>query len=342
MTLLVTGGAGYIGSHTVLELLAAGRDVLVLDNLDNSSPESLRRITALTGREPGFIEGDVRDRALLDHTFATHRIDGVLHFAGLKAVGESVREPLRYYDNNVGGSLTLCEAMAAAGVFRLVFSSSATVYGNPEHMPIDEQCPVGSPTNPYGRSKLMVEQILQDLAHSDSRWAIGLLRYFNPVGAHASGRIGEDPHGIPNNLLPYISQVAVGRLPQLSVFGGDYPTPDGTGIRDYIHVVDLALGHLAALDFLERQTGAHVWNLGTGTGYSVLQILRAFETASGHAIPYVITQRRAGDIPACWSDPAKARRELGWSAVRGLTQMMEDAWRWQSANPEGYACAPQA
>lgn len=336
MTLLVTGGAGYIGSHTVLELLATGQDVLVLDNLSNSSRESLRRVAALTGREPGFILGDVRDRALLDRIFTDTAIDGVVHFAGLKAVGESVGAPLRYFDNNVGGSIALCEAMAAAGVRRLVFSSSATVYGEPIAMPIDENCPTGVPTNPYGRSKLMVEQVLRDLGRSDPRWSIALLRYFNPVGAHASGRIGEDPHGIPNNLLPYIAQVAVGRLKQLSVFGGDYPTPDGTGIRDYIHIVDLAQGHLAALDYLAEHTGVHVWNLGTGTGYSVLDMIRAFEAASGRAIPYVITDRRAGDIAECWADAGKARRELGWQAQRGLAQMMADAWRWQSENPNGY------
>jgi UDP-glucose 4-epimerase len=337
MTLLVTGGAGYIGSHTVLELLATGQDVLVLDNLSNGSRESLRRIAALTGREPGFIQGDIRDRALLDRVFTGTAIDGVVHFAGLKAVGESVNEPLRYFDNNVSGSITLCEAMAAAGVRRLVFSSSATVYGDPATMPIDESCPTGTPVNPYGRSKLMVEQVLQDLGRSDPRWSIALLRYFNPVGAHASGRIGEDPHGVPNNLLPYITQVAVGRLKQLSVFGGDYPTPDGTGIRDYIHIVDLALGHLAALDYLRQHTGVHIWNLGTGTGYSVLDMVRAFEAASGRAIPYVIADRRPGDIAECWADAGKARRELGWQAQRGLAQMMADAWRWQSENPNGYA-----
>lgn len=337
MTLLVTGGAGYIGSHTVLELLAAGQDVLVLDNLSNSSRESLRRVTALTGREPGFIQGDVRDRTLLDRIFTDTAIAGVVHFAGLKAVGESVAEPLRYFDNNVSGSIVLCEAMAAAGVRRLVFSSSATVYGDPATMPVDESCPTGIPANPYGRSKLMVEQILQDLGGSDPRWSIALLRYFNPVGAHASGRIGEDPHGIPNNLLPYITQVAVGRLKQLSVFGGDFPTPDGTGVRDYLHVVDLAQGHLAALDYLAEHTGVHTWNLGTGTGYSVLDMVRAFEAASGRRIPYTITDRRAGDIAECWADASKARRELGWQASRGLAQMMADAWRWQSENPNGYA-----
>ncbi|MGB6243158.1 MAG: UDP-glucose 4-epimerase GalE [Castellaniella sp.] len=336
MTLLITGGAGYIGSHTVLELLSTGHDVLVLDNLSNSSRESLARVAALTGRTPGFVQGDVRDRTLLDRLFTQHDISGVVHFAGLKAVGESVREPLRYYDNNVTGTLTLCQAMMAADVHRLVFSSSATVYGDPASTPISEACPTGQPTNPYGRSKLMVEQILQDLAAADPRWSIALLRYFNPAGAHASGRIGEDPRGTPNNLLPYISQVAVGRLAQVSVFGGDYPTPDGTGIRDYIHVVDLALGHLAALDYLQRHPGLQAWNLGTGTGYSVLDMIHAFEAACGHAIAYTIAPRRAGDIAACWADPGKAARDLGWRAQRGLAQMMADTWRWQSGNPDGY------
>lgn len=337
MTLLITGGAGYIGSHTVLEFLSTGHDVLVLDNLSNSSQESLARVAALTSRAPDFIQGDVRDRALLDQLFSRHAISGVVHFAGLKAVGESVRKPLQYYDNNVAGALTLCQAMAAAGVYRLVFSSSATVYGDPTDMPITEACPTGHPTNPYGQSKLMVEQMLQDLAAADPRWSIALLRYFNPVGAHASGRIGEDPHGIPNNLLPYISQVAVGRLQQLSVFGNDYPTPDGTGVRDYIHVVDLALGHLAALNYLQQHVGIQTWNLGTGIGYSVLDMIHAFETACGHPIPYAIAPRRPGDIAACWADPGKADRELGWRAQRNLAQMMADAWRWQSGNPDGYA-----
>lgn len=337
MTLLITGGAGYIGSHTVLEFLSTGQDVLVLDNLSNSSQESLARVAALTGRTPAFVQGDVRDRALLDQLFSRHAISSVVHFAGLKAVGESVRKPLQYYDNNVTGTLVLCQAMAAAGVYHLVFSSSATVYGDPTDMPITESCPTGRPTNPYGQSKLMVEQVLQDLAAADPRWSIALLRYFNPVGAHASGRIGEDPHGIPNNLLPYISQVAVGRLPQVSVFGNDYPTPDGTGVRDYIHVVDLALGHLAALNYLQQHTGLQTWNLGTGTGYSVLDMIHAFEAACGHPIPYAVAPRRPGDIAACWADPGKAARDLGWRAQRNLAQMMADAWRWQSGNPDGYA-----
>lgn len=336
MALLVTGGAGYIGSHTVVELLESGHEVVVLDNLSNSSRESLRRVAEITGRAPRLIEGDVRDAGLLDRVFAEQPIEAVIHFAGLKAVGESVRRPLDYYDNNVGGSIALCRAMARAGVYRLAFSSSATVYGDPADMPIPESCPVGVPTNPYGQSKLMVEGILRDLASSDPRWSIALLRYFNPVGAHPSGRIGEDPNGIPNNLLPYIAQVAVGRLERLSVFGNDYPTPDGTGVRDYIHVVDLAKGHVAALGFLAGHSGVHTWNLGTGKGYSVLQMVEAFERASGRPIPCTIAPRRPGDVAQCWADPAKARRELGWSARLGLDEMMTDTWRWQSQNPTGY------
>lgn len=335
--ILVTGGAGYIGSHTTLALLETGFEVVVLDNLCNSSAESLRRLEQICGRAPLFVQGDIRDRALLDELFASQRISAVLHFAGLKAVGESVREPLAYYENNVAGSVTLCQAMAAAGVFRLVFSSSATVYGEPEQMPIREDFPTGVPTNPYGRSKLMVEEMLRDLAVSDPRWSIALLRYFNPVGAHPSGLIGEDPNGIPNNLLPYISQVAIGKLRELSVFGNDYATQDGTGVRDYIHVADLAAGHLKALQAIAAQSGVNVWNLGTGTGYSVLQMIRAFEQASGQPVPYRISPRRPGDIAECWADPAKAEHELGWKAERGLEQMMADAWRWQSANPQGYA-----
>lgn len=334
--ILLTGGAGYIGSHTTLALLQAGYDVVVLDNLCNSSAESLKRIAQLAGREPAFVEGDIRDRAVLDRLFAEHSVDAVLHFAGLKAVGESVVQPLRYYDNNVHGSQVLLQACADAGVFNVVFSSSATVYGEPAQMPISEACPVGQPTNPYGRSKLMVEDMLRDVAASDPRWRIAILRYFNPVGAHESGLIGEDPNGIPNNLLPYIAQVAVGKLPELAVFGNDYPTPDGTGVRDYIHVVDLAEGHLRALEALQTRTGAHVWNLGTGQGYSVLDMVRAFEAASGKPVPYRVAPRRPGDIATCYADPAKAERELGWKARRGLDEMMRDAWRWQSMNPDGY------
>ncbi|WP_445767960.1 UDP-glucose 4-epimerase GalE [Rheinheimera sp.] len=335
-TVLVTGGAGYIGSHTTLALLLAGFNVVVLDNLCNASPESLRRVAQLSDREPVFEKGDIRDRALLDKLLAQHPVQAVLHFAGLKSVGESVAYPLRYYDNNVGGTVTLCQAMAAAGVFTLVFSSSATVYGDPATVPITEDQPAGHTTNPYGRSKFMVEQLLGDLAASDPRWRVALLRYFNPVGAHESGLIGEDPHGIPNNLLPYITQVAVGKLPELAVFGNDYQTIDGTGVRDYIHVVDLAQGHLAALKELLTRTGTHVWNLGTGQGYSVLQVVQAFKAASGQPIPYRTVPRRPGDIAACYADPAKAAAELGWSAKRDLFTMMSDSWRWQKMNPDGY------
>lgn len=334
--ILVTGGAGYIGSHTLVQLLQVDLDVVVLDNLCNANPESLRRVEQITGKPVLFVQGDIRDRTLLDRVFSEHKIDAVIHFAGLKAVGESVAEPAKYYDNNFNGSLILTQAMQAAGVFKLVFSSSATVYGDPAEMPITENCPLGQPTNPYGWSKLMVERMLMDLATSDSRWSIALLRYFNPVGAHKSGLIGEDPNGIPNNLLPYIAQVAVGRLPELSVFGSDYPTPDGTGVRDYIHVVDLAKGHLAALEKLEQQAGACAWNLGTGTGYSVLQMVAAFEKASERSVPYQIKPRRAGDIATCYADPDKAAQELGWQAELSLQQMMQDTWRWQSQNPGGY------
>lgn len=332
----VIGGAGYIGSHTALLLLRAGFNVVVLDNLCNSSAESLSRVAKIAGRSPTFVQGDIRDKALMQRIFAEHSIQSVLHFAGLKAVGESVSQPLRYYDNNVHGSQVLLQAMAEAGVFNFVFSSSATVYGEPAHMPISEACPVGRPTNPYGRSKLMVEDMLCDLAASDPRWRIAILRYFNPVGAHESGLIGEDPNGIPNNLLPYIAQVAVGKLSELAVFGNDYPTSDGTGVRDYIHVMDLAEGHLRALEALQTRAGTHVWNLGTGQGYSVLEMVRAFEAASGRPVPYRIVPRRPGDIATCYSDPSKAQRELGWAAKRDLPQMMQDAWRWQAMNPAGY------
>lgn len=335
--ILVTGGAGYIGSHTSLALLNAGYEVVVLDNLSNSSPESLRRVEQLAQRKVTFIEGDIRDAALLDQLFAQHSIQAVMHFAGLKAVGESVQLPLRYYDNNVAGSITLVEAMQRAGVKQLVFSSSATVYGEPAQMPISEACPTGLPTNPYGHSKLMVENILKDFAAANPDWRIALLRYFNPVGAHISGQIGEDPNGIPNNLLPYISQVAIGKLAQLSVFGDDYPTPDGTGVRDYIHVVDLADGHLKALNALQTRQGVNIWNLGTGNGYSVLEMIKAFEAASEQAVPYRIAPRRAGDIAECWADPSKAATELGWTAQFGLAEMMRDSWNWQKQNPNGYA-----
>lgn len=335
-SLLLTGGAGYIGSHTTLALLQAGYNVVVLDNLCNSSAESLRRVAQLAGRAPLLVQGDIRDRALLANLFAEHSVDAVLHFAGLKAVGESVSQPLRYYDNNVYGAQVLLQSCIDAGVFKVVFSSSATVYGEPAHMPISEACPVGQVTNPYGRSKLMVEDMLCDLAVSDSRWSIAILRYFNPVGAHESGLIGEDPNGTPNNLVPYIAQVAVGKLPELAVFGNDYPTPDGTGVRDYIHVMDLAEGHLEALKALNSRTGTHVWNLGSGQGYSVLQMIRAFEAASKQSISYRIAPRRPGDVSICYADPTKAEREFGWKAHRGLEQMMQDAWRWQRMNPDGF------
>ncbi|NLJ12233.1 MAG: UDP-glucose 4-epimerase GalE [Gammaproteobacteria bacterium] len=335
-SILVTGGAGYIGSHTTLALLEAGHNVIVLDNLTNSSLESLRRVERICGKAATFIEGDIRDRALLDSIFVRHSIQAVLHFAGLKAVGESVEQPLAYYENNVSGSVVLFQAMAAAGVFNLVFSSSATVYGEPKQMPISEDCPTGTPTNPYGRSKLMIEEILRDLAISEQRWSIALLRYFNPVGAHHSGLIGEDPNGIPNNLLPYISQVAVGKLQQLSVYGDDYPTVDGTGVRDYIHVVDLADGHLKALAAIAKSQGVHIWNLGTGQGYSVLQMITAFEQAAKVKVPYKIVDRRSGDIAECWADPNKAAAELDWQAVHSLDDMMRDTWRWQQSNPDGF------
>lgn len=336
MRFLITGGAGYIGSHTLLELLQAGHEAVVLDNLCNSSMLSLQRVQQITGVAPVFVEGDVCDRAILDRIFSQHEIDGVLHFAGLKAVGESVKQPLPYYQNNVSGSITLCQAMASAGVYRLVFSSSATVYGDPVQIPLVESSPLGTPTNAYGTSKLMVEKILQDMAAADPRWSVALLRYFNPVGAHQSGLMGEDPNGLPENLLPYISRVAVGKLERLSIYGNDYPTPDGTGVRDYIHVVDLAKGHIAAVNYISQHTGINAWNLGTGVGYSVLEMIRAFEDASGCTIPYTLSPRRQGDIAQCWSDPSKALHDLGWKAERGLKEMMEDTWRWQSNNPDGY------
>lgn len=334
--ILVTGGAGYIGSHTVLALLQSGFDVTVIDNLSNSSDESLRRVARLAGKSARFVKADIRERGRLDAVFAERQVSAVIHFAGLKAVGESVRVPLRYYDNNVAGTVRLCEAMVEHGVFSLVFSSSATVYGDPATVPIGEDQPLGTPTSPYGRSKLMIEQLLTDLAASDERWRVALLRYFNPVGAHESGLIGEDPNGIPNNLVPYIAQVAAGKLRELSVFGNDYPTPDGTGVRDYIHVVDLAEGHLRALNALQTRSGVRVWNLGTGRGYSVLDMLRAFEAASGKTIPYGFAPRRSGDIAVCFADPSRAERELRWRASRNLQAMMADTWRWQSSNPYGY------
>lgn len=334
--ILVTGGAGYIGSHTCVELLEAGREVVVVDDLSNASREALRRVEEISGAAlAGFIQADVRDRATLAGVFAAFDIEAVIHFAARKAVGESVAQPLAYYDNNLQGLLSVLQAMGEAGCRRIVFSSSATVYGASAPMPVTEDAPT-SATNPYGRTKLMGEQILRDLAASDPRWNIVLLRYFNPVGAHPSGRIGEDPEGLPNNLMPFVSQVAVGRLPRLQVFGGDYPTPDGTGVRDYIHVVDLAQGHLRALEKIDRLPGVTTLNLGTGRGYSVLEMIRAFERASGRAVPYDIAARRAGDVAACWADPARAAAVLGWRAVRDLAAMCEDTWRWQRCNPQGY------
>jgi UDP-glucose 4-epimerase len=335
MNILVTGGAGYIGSHTCLELLQAGYEVIVVDNLSNSKEEALNRVLEITGKSLTFYRVDLLDKAALDQVFAAHPIDSVIHFAGLKAVGESVSIPLHYYQNNVAGTLNLCQVMQKHQVKKLVFSSSATVYGETNPSPLREDFPL-SATNPYGRSKLMIEEILRDLYRSDPEWDIALLRYFNPVGAHPSGRIGEDPNGIPNNLLPYITQVAVGRLEQLSVFGSDYPTPDGTGIRDYIHVVDLAVGHLKALQRLASRPGAVAYNLGTGQGYSVLEVVQAFSKACGKPIPYRLTDRRPGDVAVSVADPTRAHQELNWQAVHTLTDMCIDSWRWQSQNPQGY------
>ena len=334
-TILVTGGAGFIGSHTCVALAAGGYEPLVLDNLGNSDVRVFDRLARISGRAPRFVEGDVRDRAVLDRLFAEQPIAGVVHFAGLKSVGDSVSDPIAYYDNNVHGSLVLAAAMQAAGVHTLIFSSSATVYGATDRLPIGEAEAL-QPTNPYGRSKQMVEQALADLQHSDPRWRITLLRYFNPVGAHESGLIGEHPQGKPNNLMPYVSQVAVGLRDRLLVHGGDYPTPDGTGVRDYVHVMDLAEGHVAALRHAERQSGLTTLNLGTGRGTSVLEVVKAFERASGRSIAYEIGPRRAGDVPSNWADPALAQATLGWRAVRGLDQMCADSWRWQQANPRGY------
>ena len=334
-TVLVTGGAGYIGSHTVVELLAANYNLVIIDNLCNSSQVALDRVEKISGRTFHFYQADIRDIYSLDQIFIDHDIDAVIHFAGLKAVGESTQIPIDYYDNNVTGTLTLLRAMKTADVSKLVFSSSATVYGDPATVPIQENFPT-SATNPYGRSKLMIEEMLKDLSASDPAWGIVLLRYFNPVGAHSSGLIGEDPQGIPNNLVPYVSQVAVGQLNELTVFGNDYPTKDGTGVRDYIHVVDLAKGHLKALERIEKDHGILTYNLGTGTGYSVLDIVHAFEKASGKPVPYRIAARRPGDIARCWADPSLAKRELDWQAELDLEEMMADSWNWQKDNPTGY------
>lgn len=335
MVMLVTGGSGYIGSHTVVQLLNKGHDVVIFDNLSNSRPEVLNRIEAICGKRPIFIEGDIRDKDSLKAVFSDHSIHSVIHFAGLKAVGESVQKPLYYYQNNVEGSLNLFEAMAEAGCYKIVFSSSATVYGDPISVPIDEGFPL-SATNPYGQSKLMIENILRDLSISNDQWQIALLRYFNPVGAHESGLIGEDPAGIPNNLMPFVAQVAVGKRDRLSVFGGDYPTHDGTGVRDYIHVEDLAAGHLKALDVLTSDHGCKAYNLGTGNGYSVLDVVKAFAEASGCDVPYEIVERRSGDIAECYADPAFSERALGWKAEYDMKKMVEDHWCWQSKNPNGY------
>ncbi len=335
MKILVTGGAGYIGSHTCLELLRAGYQVTVVDNLANSKEESLRRVQELAQQRLEFYQVDLLDRDALNGVFDRSPIDAVIHFAGFKAPGESIAHPLRYYQNNVTGTLSLCQAMEAHHVKNLVFSSSCTVYGNPPRVPIQEDFPL-CPANPYGRTKLMIEEILQDLYVADHAWNVALLRYFNPVGAHPSGRIGEDPNGIPNNLVPYIAQVAIGKLPELRVFGNDYATPDGTGVRDYIHVVDLAAGHIKALQKLGSNPGVVTYNLGTGQGYTVLEMIAAFEKACGNKIPYRIVERRPGDIAWSYADPAKAQKELGWSTVKGIDEMCADAWRWQSQNPNGY------
>ena len=336
MALLVTGGAGYIGSHTVVELLNAGYDVVVMDNLSNSSQKAIERIEEITGKKVKFYRADLLDMMALDQIFAQEDIDGVIHFAGLKAVGESVQKPWHYYHNNITGTLCLIRTMMERGVKKIIFSSSATVYGDPEEIPITENCPKGQVTNPYGWTKWMIEQILTDMHTSDPEWNIVLLRYFNPIGAHESGRIGEDPKGIPNNLLPYVAQVAVGRLEKLGIFGDDYQTPDGTGVRDYIHVVDLAKGHVKALKKFEEDPEVRIYNLGTGHGYSVLEVVNAFGKACGKDIPYEIKPRRAGDIAACYANPKKAEEELGWRADKGIEEMCADTWNWQKHNPNGY------
>ncbi|MCG6257154.1 UDP-glucose 4-epimerase GalE [Vibrio furnissii] len=336
MEILITGGMGYIGSHTCVQMIAAGLTPIMVDNLCNAKTEVLNRIEALTGVRPAFYQGDIRDEAFLDSVFAQHHVQAVIHFAGLKAVGESVSKPIEYYDNNVNGTLVLVRSIHKAGVKSLVFSSSATVYGDPQSVPITETSPTGATTNPYGRSKYMVEQCLSDLVVAEPEWSITLLRYFNPVGAHPSGTMGEDPQGIPNNLMPFIAQVAVGRREKLAVFGNDYPTPDGTGVRDYVHVMDLADGHIAALQAVGEKAGLHIYNLGTGKGSSVLDMVHAFSDACGKPIAYDICPRRPGDIAECWASTEKAQRELGWQAKRSLADMTADTWRWQSHNPLGY------
>lgn len=334
-TVLVTGGAGFIGSHTSVELLNAGYDIIILDNFVNSKPESLKRIKELTGKDFKFYQADIRDEEAMTKVFAENKIDAVIHFAGLKSVPQSVKEPLNYYDNNIAGTVCLCRVMDKAGCKKLVFSSSATVYGSKNPSPLREDMPTGGTMNPYGTTKYFIEQILQDLCISDSEWGVSILRYFNPIGAHKSGRIGEDPNGIPGNLMPYITQVAIGKLECLNVCGNDYPTPDGTGVRDYIHVVDLALGHIKALDRLLKVKGCEVYNLGTGKGYSVLDVVKAFEKASGIKINYRIAPRRAGDVACCYADATKAKEVLGWQAQYDIDDMCADSWRWQSQNPNG-------
>ena len=336
MRILVTGGTGFIGSHTVVELAEAGHEPVLLDNLSNSDEKVVGRLTQITGKEFPFYRADIRDREALESIFSKEDLDCVIHFAGLKAVGESVRLPWEYYENNINGTLILTDVMRKHGVKNIIFSSSATVYGTPAFVPITEECPKGQCTNPYGWTKSMLEQILTDMQRADEEWNVILLRYFNPIGAHESGLIGENPNGIPNNLMPYITQVAVGKLDHLTVYGDDYDTEDGTGVRDYIHVKDLAKGHVAALSQISAKCGTKVYNLGTGTGYSVLQVIKAFEEASGKKIPYEIGARREGDIAECYADPAKAARELGWKAEYGIHRMCEDSWRWQSMNPDGY------
>ena len=335
MKILVTGGAGYIGSHTCVELLEKGFDVIVVDNFSNSSPESIRRIEKIAGKKVIFYEGDVRNAELMDKIFTEHKIAWAIHFAGLKAVGESCEKPIEYYENNLYSTLVLVNTMRRHDCKKIVFSSSATVYGSPERLPLDETCRVGGTTNPYGTSKYFQELMLKDLYAADSDWTVILLRYFNPVGAHESGLIGEDPHGIPNNLTPFIAKVAIGELPEIGVFGNDYPTPDGTGVRDYIHVVDLAKGHVAAIEKV-KNSGVHIYNLGTGKGYSVLEVIHAFERACGKKLPYSIKSRRAGDIAECYADPSKASKELGWRAELGIDDMCRSLWKWQTLNPKGY------
>ena len=336
MAILITGGCGYIGSHTCIEMLGAGYDIVVVDNYYNSKPEALNRIKELSGKEFPFYECDIRDAEGLRRIFKENSIEAVIHFAGLKAVGESVRIPLTYFDNNVNGTVVLCQVMAEMGCKRIIFSSSATVYGSENPSPLNETMPVGAVTNPYGRTKFMIECILSDLCVSDPEWSVVLLRYFNPIGAHESGRIGEDPNGIPNNLMPYISQVAIGKLERLSVFGNDYNTPDGTGVRDYIHVVDLAVGHVKAVDYALQHSGVEAINLGTGVGYSVLDLVNAFIKANGVDVPYAIAPRRSGDVDTCYANPAKAAQLLGWKAEKNVEDMCRDTWRWQSQNPKGY------